>query len=189
MKQAIIYILILLCGIAIGCLVPLFISWEWDFQINIVEFVSALSTIILSIVVVFLTKSLDKKDVIRDYIVRDFDELCSLYQTNSDIIAKMTVEGADMIALKDEIRMVFHKGDLVIDCIKQEINESFPKFKNSNDVNLVEITTPYYKWLTDESMMKKDFRVDIDFQKMHETKLRNTISNLRIVTHKLVKSI
>lgn len=66
---------------------------------------------------------------------------------------------------------------------------SFPKFKKQNSVNFVELTAKYYKWLTDGALMKKRFQVDLDFQKAHETILRNTLTTIKLVTHKLVKSV
>ena len=162
---------------------------QWDFQVNIIDMSMLLATILLSVAVVYLTKSLDKKDIVRNLVVKELDELCEIYQTNSDIIKDLNDGKINLDTARQEVKMTFHKGDLVIDCIRKEIEESFPKFKKQNSVNFVELTATYYKWLTDGALMKKRFQVDLDFQKAHETILRNTITTIKLVTHKLVKSV
>lgn len=177
-----------LLGIIITTLIFLFIPCQWDYEINIIDFLTLIATIALSVAVVYLTKSLDKKDIVRDMLIKDFNELFDIYSTNSDTIKKLNAGEIDINTAREEVKMTFHKGDLVIDCIRQEITESFPKFKKYNNVNFVELTSKYYKWLTDGDFMKTDFQVTLDFQKSHETILRNTLTTMKIVCHKLIKS-
>lgn len=189
-NDRIIYCVIgLLVGALVTSMVVLSCKWQWDYTINIIDFSTLLATIGLSVAVVFLTKSLDKKDVVRDMLVQDLKELCDVYSANSDIIKKLSSGDISIDTARDEIKMVFHKGDLVIDCIREELKESFPKFKKENDVNLIELTTTYYKWLTDGDLMKNDFQITLDYQKEHETILRNTIKPIKLVIHKLVKVV
>lgn len=178
----------LLVGITLTALVILFVHWQWDFSMNIIDLLTLIATIALSIAIVYLTKILDHKDLIRNMLIEDFDELCNVYRSNSEIIQRLNSGEIDIETAREEIKMTFHKGDLLIDCLRKEINESFPNFKKSNDVNLIELTSKYYKWLTDGDLMKNNFQVTLEFQKGHETILRNTLTTIKLVSHKLVKS-
>lgn len=191
MKEKHIYGLIgLIIGGIIVALCILCFKGHMDFSINIIDLVMSLATIYLSIAVVYLSKSLDKKDIIRDLVVTDIEELCSIYQNNSEVIAKLEAKTIELKDAREEINMNFHKGDLVIDLITAEIKESFPKFNKSNVDILVRLTTGYYKWLTGGNLMnQKNFTVDLNFQKEHETVLRNTIKSLKLLKHQLVKSV
>lgn len=180
----------LIMGGTISALAILFAKCQWDFNLNIIDLLTLFATILLSFVVVYFTKSLDKKDLIRDLVVTDIEELCSIYQNNADIISKLDGKQLELKEAREEVNMNFHKGDLVIDLITEEIKESFPNFNKNNEGLLVRLTTGYYKWLTGGVFMtKKSFSVDLDFQKKHETELRNTIKSLKLLKHKLVKSV
>ena len=87
--------------------------------------------------------------------------------------------------------MIFHKADLIIDCINREIEESFPDFFNkTKGVNLLELTTTYYKWVTGgEFFDKKKFQATTEFLKSHETSLFNMTSSIKLIIHKLIKFI
>ncbi len=183
-----------LVGFIIGAictsLCVLSLKGKMDFTINIIDLIMSLATISLSVAVVYLSKSLDKKDIIRDLVVADIEELCSIYQSNAAIIEKLDSKGINLQEARDEVNMNFHKGDLVIDLITAEIKESFPKFSKKNEDILLRRTTGYYKWLTGGDLMtKKNFIVDLNFKKEHETVLRNTIKSLKILKHQLVKSV
>lgn len=110
----------------------------------------------------------------------------NLYSLDFKIPDNITLESA-----RKEILMVFHKADLIIDCINNEIKESFPKFlENSKDTNLVDLTTKYYKWVTGGDFFEeKMFAVTTEFIKNHETILYNTTSSIKLITHKLIKFI
>ena len=179
----------LLIGIVITALVILCVHWQSDYSINIVDFLTLIATMALSVAIVYLTKMLDHKDIVRHMLIADFDELCNIYRTNSDVIQKLNSKDITIDAAREEIKMTFHKGDLLIDCLRQEISESFPDFKKNNTVNLIELTSMYYKWLTDGEFMTKGFQVSSEFQKAHETKLRHTLTTIKLVSHKLAKSI
>lgn len=189
MQGKILYgILGLILGIILTALAFLFTQWKWDFNLNIIDFLTLIATIALSVAIVYLTKMLDHKDLIRNMLVEDFMELCNIYRVNSEIIQRLNIGEIDIETAREEIKMTFHKGDLLIDCLREEIIETFPHFKKSNDVNLVELTSKYYKWLTDGELMKNNFQVTLEFQKAHETMLRNTLTKIKLVSHKLVKS-
>lgn len=179
-----------LTGAILTALVSQWCELKWDNTINIIDFATLLATIGLSVAVVYLSKSLDKKDIIRDLVANDIEELCSIYQSNSVTIEKLDTKTLNLQEARDEVNMNFHKGDLVIDLITEEIKESFPKFNKKNEDILLRLTTGYYKWLTGgDFMTKKNFTVDLNFQKEHETVLRNTIKSLKLLKHQLVKSV
>lgn len=181
-------ILSFIVGVSISAIVILFVNAQWDFSLNILDLLMLFITGGLSVVIVYLTKSLDKKTIISDFIVDDFNELCKLYHSNSEIISKLGKNDIDLKMARDEIRMVFHQADLVIDCIRKEVNESMPSFQKYNNDNLVEMTSNYYKWLTDGDIMNDPtFQISVNFQKEHETKVRQTLTALKIFMHKIVK--
>ncbi len=149
------------------------------------------ATIVLSIAVIYLTKALNKKDIVRDLVVTDLKELSVLYEHNSEIFSKLQKGEIQLEAARKEVRMIFHKADLIIDCINKEIKESFPKFlEKTKGVNLLELTTTYYKWVTGgEFFDEKKFQVTTEFLKSHETSLYNTTSSIKLIIHKLIKFI
>ena len=184
-------ILCFLAGCCVSALVILIVKGVWDFSVNIIDLLMLIATIVLSVVVIFLTKALNKKDIVRDLVVADLKELSALYEQNSGIFSKLQQGKMELEAARKEVRMVFHKADLIIDCINKEVNESFPKFLvKAKDVNLLELTTKYYKWVTGgEFVDEQNFTVTTEFLKEHETSLYNTTSSIKLIIHKLIKFI
>lgn len=180
-----------LSGCFVSAMVILLIQGIWDFNVNIVDLLMLVATIVLSIAVIYLTKALNKKDIVRDLVVTDLKELSVLYEHNSEIFSKLQKGEIQLEAARKEVRMIFHKADLIIDCINKEIKESFPKFLEIiKGVNLLELTTTYYKWVTGgEFFDEKKFQVTTEFLKSHETSLYNTTSSIKLIIHKLIKFI
>ena len=92
--------------------------------------------------------------------------------------------------------MLFHKSDLLIDCIKNELEESFPGFlekenkkenKKEEKNYIAKLTTPYYNWVTGGKLYEENFRIDSEFIKDHENCLRKTTSSLKLVIHEFVR--
>ena len=183
-------ILSFLAGIVTSALIILFCNGEWDFSINIIDLLMLIATIVLSIVVLYLAKALNKKDIVRDIIINDIKELSSLYEQNSSLFLELQNGKTNLDDTREKVMMVFHKSDLVIDSIREELNESFPKFCEKTKINLVEITTPYYKWVTGGSFLDdKNFQINSEFIKNHQTSLYNTTSSLKLIIHKLIRYI
>lgn len=184
------YVISFVAGVVLTIICFLFIEGIWDFKINLIDLLMLIATIVLSVFVLLLTKTLEKKDIVRDIIVKDLTELCKIYANNSNILNSLKKNKKIEVA-RANINMNFHKADLLIDCIKSEIKESFPNFsKTIGDGKLVSITDPYYKWLTGGDLMENSkFEVSSSFMKEHETYLNNTISSIKLLIHQLVKSI
>ena len=140
-------------------------------------------------VINFIVNALDKKDIVRDLIAADLQSLIDLYKHNSDIFIKLQNGEIDLDTARKEVRMVFHKADLIIDCINEEVKESFPEFlKKVDDVDLLKLTSKYYKWVTGGDFFEDEkFKVSTEFVKNHETYLYNTLSSIKLITHKLVR--
>lgn len=188
MKKEYVYGLIgILIGAVCTALIILFAKGQWDFSINIIDLLMLMATVMLSITVVYLSKSLDKKDVIRDVVVKDIEHLCDIYLANSEVISKLQKQELSLDEAKSEVNMIFHKGDLVIDMICSEFQKSFPKFHKEKKDALMNITTSYYKWLTGGDLMNdKAFTVSLNFQREHETQLLNTIKAIRLIQFEFV---
>lgn len=180
-----------LSGCFVSAIVILLIQGIWNFNVNIVDLLMLIATIVLSITVIYLTKALNKKDIVRDLVVTDLKELSVLYEHNSEIFSKLQKGEIQLEVARKEVRMIFHKADLIIDCINKEIKESFPKFlEKTKGVNLIELTTTYYKWVTGgEFFDEKKFQITTEFLKSHETSLYNTTSSIKLIIHKLIKFI
>lgn len=67
-----------LSGCFVSAMVILLIQGIWDFKVNIVDLLMLVATIVLSIAVIYLTKALNKKDIVRDIVVTDLKnyQLC-----------------------------------------------------------------------------------------------------------------
>ena len=65
---------------------------------------------------------------------------------------------------KTDIRMTFHRGDVISDMILEEIKESFPKFLNDKN-SIQNLATSYWKWLTDGDMQEANFVISQQFLK------------------------
>jgi hypothetical protein len=178
------YVLIAtVCLSLLGAIILMIIKGSLYYNINIVELCSFLATIALAIVVVYLTKSLEKRDIARDMIAKDLLELCSTYESNVYILEKLEKGELGLDAARSEINMTFHRGDVITDMIFEELKESFPHFNH----DIRNIATPYWKWLTGNDLQKDNFQISVSFQKQHETNLRKTITDIRIIIHKLIK--
>ena len=178
-------------GFAIGTVVILailsVIKGYIDYEINIIDALMLIITTALTVAVVYLGNSLNKKDVARDIISKDLMELCDVYCKNMSILEQLNKGEISLNDAKADIRMTFHRGDVISDMIIEEINESFPKFlKDKKEIqNLV---TSYWKWLTYGDMQATGFVISQQFLREHETRVRKTISDIRLVIHRLIKS-
>lgn len=184
MKTWAAYILIaIVCLSLLGTIVLMIVKGTLCYSVNVIELCSFLATIALAIVVVFLTKSLEKREIARDMIAKDLLELCSTYESNVQTLEKLEKGELNLDAARSEINMTFHRGDIITDMISEELKESFPNFNH----DICNIATSYWKWLTGNDLQKSDFQINASFQKEHETKLRKTITDIRIVIHQLIK--
>lgn len=115
-------------------------------------------------------------------------ELCEVYSRNILIIEKLSKQEISIADANTDIRMTFHRGDVIAEMITKEINESFPDFlKDKSEIQ--NLTTSYWKWLTDGDMQEADFQISQSFMKAHETEYRKTISNIKMIVHRLIKSV
>ncbi len=156
------------------------------YQINIIDLLMLIATIFLAVAVVYLTRSLEKKDTARDLVTKDLLELCDTLNSNQGILSELSKHNMTLDDAKAEIRMVFHRSDLLTDMVNNEIKESFPKFLTT-DKEIENITTPYWKWLTDGDMQEANFAISQQFMRAHETQLKQTVAKIRLVIHRLVK--
>ena len=115
-------------------------------------------------------------------------ELCEVYSRNILIIEKLNKQEISIADANTDIRMTFHRGDVIAEMITKEINESFPDFlKDKSEIQ--NLTTSYWKWLTDGDMQEANFAISQSFIKAHETEYRKTISNIKMIIHRLIKSV
>lgn len=159
-------------GVAIGIVVTLvilsFIKGCINYEINIIDTLMLIITTALTIAVVYLGNSLNKRDVARDIISKDLMELCDVYSRNMSILEQLSKGEISLDDAKTDIRMTFHRGDVISDMILEEIKESFPKFMD--DKNAIQnLATSYWKWLTDGDMQEANFVISQQFLKEHET--------------------
>ena len=86
-------------GVAIGIVVTLvilsFIKGCINYEINIIDTLMLIITTALTIAVVYLGNSLNKRDVARDIISKDLMELCDVYSRNMSICLLYTSDAAD----------------------------------------------------------------------------------------------
>ena len=183
MKKTLLYIL----GIPALCLlifvILMMIKGRLQYEVNIIDLCSFFVTIILAIIVVYLTKPLEKKDFARDIISKDLLELCAVYEQNLQILKMLEKKEISLDNARSEVNMTFHRGDIIADMITKEVKESFPSFS----LDIEKITTSYYKGITGGKLQFSDFQIDNSYQKEHETKLRNTITEIRLIIHRLIK--
>ena len=175
-------------GIIVTVITMTLHKWQWDYEVNIISLLSVFVTAILAIIVLYLSKKIEKKDIIRDLIVSDIKDLCKLFSSSSEILNKFEQKNTDLITMQKEIRLMFHRAELIIDRVNKELEESFTMYYKSNKDLILVITSPYYKWLTGEQLYCDNFTMTEGFMKEHETRLYKVISDLRVSIHKFVKS-
>ncbi len=184
----IIYISFFLAGCASTACAMLVYYGYFNFQINVIDLLMLIATIVLSILVLYLSKRLNNNDIIRDITISDLNDLCDIYQNNSELFTKFDIQSLSQEQLQKEINMNFCKADLLIDRINSEFKESFPKMLNEqSESRLVTITTPYWKWVTDGELMESNFKVTPRYIKGHETQLSKVVGGLKLIIHQLVK--
>lgn len=187
MKQTTLSILSIIVGAALGIGLIALIKGYVCYQINIIDLLMLIATIFLAVAVVYLTRSLEKKDTARDLVTTDLLELCEILNSNQKTLNRLSSQQINVEDAKAEIRMSFHRGDLMIDMVNNEIKESFPSFLKSEQ-ELENLITPYWKWLTDGDMQEANFVINTQFIRAHETHLRQTIAKIRLMIHRLVKN-
>lgn len=177
-----------LAGCAITALGMLVYYGYLDFEINVIDLLMLIATIALSIIVLYLSKRLENKDMIRDITISDLNDLCNIYANNSDLFREFEKKSFNQDQLQKDIILNFHKADLLIDRINSQFKESFPKMLNDHsESRLVTITTPYWKWVTDGELMETEFQITPKYIKGHETQLSKVIGELKLIIHQLVK--
>ncbi len=174
-------------GIVVILVILSFIKGWLNYEINIIDALMLVITTALTVAVVYLGNSLNKKDMARDIISKDLMELCDVYSRNMWILEQFNKGEISLNDAKADIRMTFHRGDVISDMIIEEIKESFPKFLE-DEKEIQNLATSYWKWLTDGDMQEADFIISQQFIKEHETRVRKTISEIRLVIHRLIKS-
>lgn len=187
MRKTPLSILSIIIGVALGIGILALIKGYICYQINIIDLLMLIATIFLAVAVVYLTRSLEKKDTARELVTADLLELCETLNSNQKTLNKLSSQQINIDEAKTEIRMSFHRGDLLTDMVNSEIKESFPKFLKSEH-ELANLITPYWKWLTDGDMQEANFTINAQFIRAHETHLRQTIAKIRLMIHRLVKN-
>ena len=69
-----------LAGCAITALVMLLYYGHFNYEINVIDLLMLIATIALSIIVLYLSKRLENKDIIRDITISDLNDLCDIYK-------------------------------------------------------------------------------------------------------------
>lgn len=159
----------------------------WDFTINIIDLLMLVSTVALSILVIFLAKRLEKKDIVRDIIIKELDELCDTINLHSSYLSALKDKKATIEETQSKVKMAFFNLDLLIDRINKQLEVSFSRFFKNNPSLLQNVTTPYYKWLTGGKLMEKDFMIDDSFIRDNNTELNKTISDIKLVIHQIIR--
>ena len=189
MGEIIKYGLSVLTGIGLALVGIAIYKGNIAYNINIIDTLMLVITTILTISVVYLGHSLGKKNTACDIITSDLKELCEVYSRNILIIDQLSKQEISLEDARTEIRMTFHRGDVITEMITKEIKESFPKFLKKEEKEIQNLLTPYWKWLTDGDMQEANFAISQSFIKAHETEYRKTISSIKLVIHRLIKSV
>jgi hypothetical protein len=177
-----------LAGCAITALVMLLYYGHFNYEINVIDLLMLIATIALSIIVLYLSKRLENKDIIRDITISDLNDLCDIYKNNSELFDEFDTKSLAQEQLQKKIILNFHKADLLIDRIDSQFKESFPKMLNNHsESRLVTITSPYWKWVTGGELMEKNFKITPTYIKGHETQLSKVVGELKLTIHQLVK--
>ena len=168
MRNAIKYAYGFAVGIVTTLIVLSIIKGFINYEINIIDALMLVITASLTIAVVYLGNSLNKKGTACDIISKDLIELCDVYCRNILILEQLNKGTISIEDAMTDIRMTFHRGDVIADMITTEIKESFPRFlKDENEIQ--NLTTSYWKWLTDGEMQEADFKVSPNFLKDKST--------------------
>lgn len=177
---------VIITGILVTLVILVFIKGYIKYEVNVIDALMLVLTTVLTIAVAYMGNSYDKRSVSRDIISKDLMELCDVYCRNMLVLEQLDKGEISIDDAKSDIRMTFHRGDVISDMIVAEIKESFPKFLK-DEKEIQNIVTPYWKWLTDGEMQEANFVMSQQFLKEHETKVRKMISEVRLVVHRLTK--
>lgn len=187
MRALLKYAIGIVIGIIITLIVLSIIKGCLCYEINIIDALMLVVTTVLTVAVVYWGNSLNKRDTSRDIISKDLMELCDVYSRNMSILEQLNKGEISIEEARADIRMTFHRGDVISDMIVEEIKVSFPKFLKE-EKEIQNLATSYWKWLTDGDMQEGNFKISQQFLREHETKVRKTISDIRNLIHRLIKS-
>jgi len=176
-------------GIFASIIVFLGLNIQWNFSVNIIDLLMLITTIVLSFYVIYLTKRLEKNDIVRDLVIRDIDELCKIYQQNTTYLKELDEDNEKKREdIRRRINLVNHHADLQIDKINDELHIYFPQFFNEiGDNGIMLLTLDYTEWLTGGELMDKDFIATTNFLKEHDTKLFEMTSQINQLILNLLK--
>lgn len=192
-RDTVIKLLLLLGGIILGLVASAFFcknsNIDWSFRI--VDIITIIATCIVSIIVIYITKSLDNNDVARQFIIDDLNRLCEIYRNIGEIIDNLHSQSSnpEIIKINDEakkrIQLLFGDGDLLIDQINEEIKVVYNRL---DDGCLRNISENYHKFITDGDLWSQsDYAVSLNFIKDNNDNLNKTIAQIKAKAIDIIK--
>jgi len=179
-------IAVLVLGICIGVFTKNFPVLEIERKVSLIETFTFLTTLGIAIAFPFLIeKWITDNNSIKNYLVKEVEELIVEAKTNRDIIEKSYQEEKFDVEHRDAINFTFHKLELQIASIQKQFEISFPKSKSIVDDLKISFWT-YKDYLTDGEMMYSSFtKVDIEFYRKHSNEFSKFESDLKETIHKV----
>lgn len=98
---------------------------------------------------------IEDKRLIKELLTSDTKHLIDNYNDNSIALSKLFNNEIDHENAQEQIRMTFHRGDLILDGTNAQLRKA-----NLFGFSLIEVTTPYYKHLTDNSFYENEFSIE-----------------------------
>ena len=184
---AIVSTIALLVGICIGVFIKNFPGITYENKVEFLDILTFLLTLGIGVFIPFFIKKwIDDNKSIKEYLVREVEELQTVVLEVRDRIEECYKKSSTESQDRDHVNYVFHKAELQIQSIEEQFNISF-----SGRKELVEdLKNDYHKYkdfITGGEFMVSDFKIDLRYQRDHSNKFNDLNSNLKKLIHKLHK--
>lgn len=164
-------------------------GFEIDATINILDFASLLVTIIIATFVpILIKKAIDDNRGIKEMLIEEIKDLLEILERNHNLISDLFSDGHEIKSNhRDTVRYNFYEAELKIDCLKLQLEVSYPK-KSSIAKEAFDDYLKYKSFLTDgKFMISSNKNIDYDFYQQDNNKFAVLRKNLLISIHKIHK--
>lgn len=148
-----------LIGALFGHLIPDVPKISLDWNTGVIDLVNLLVTIFIALMIpLLLTKFLENQREVKNLIIDEMKELLKLIAEIPGVIHGAQQEGKYTSKDRDAIVRGFHKADLKLNSIIEQVSEAFPKKSKEIISCLKEPYNAYHSFITGGELMTSKFK-------------------------------
>lgn len=180
-------ILLIIAGFVLGVLVNDIPLLQLDTKVRFFEPLSFLLTAIIGILIPFFIKRwIDDSRQVKNHLVEELKDTLKEITTIKEKVKSCYYKKSITPSEKNEINALFEQADLKINCLEEQLSESFNKETSKLREDIKSDYISYWKLMTGSEIMSSKFKIITEvFFKQHnesflhiETKIKQGITKI-----------